>query len=100
MTGMETPKEFVERLGSIACQSQFEVCAMEYYRDMDSKNSKAQEAIKLYLEGRQEETREYRVTLIVEAYFEAEDNEDAELQFWDTFHNNPKDLNWEVISEE
>ena len=48
----------------------------------------------------QEETREYRVTLIVEAYFEAEDNEDAEMQFWDTFHNNPKDLNWEVISEE
>ncbi len=48
----------------------------------------------------QEETREYRGTLVVEAYFEAEDNEDAELQFWDTFHNNPKDLNWEVISEE
>lgn len=46
----------------------------------------------------QEETRKYKVTLIVEAYFEAEDNEDAELQFWDTFHNSRKDLNWEVVS--
>lgn len=50
---METPLEFFERLGTMT-QSQYEVCAIEYYRDMSSENSKAQEAIDIYIESREE----------------------------------------------
>lgn len=45
---METPQQFFERLGTMANKSQYEVCAIEYYRDMDNDDSKAQEAIDIY----------------------------------------------------
>ena len=45
---METPQQFFERLGTMANRSQYEVCAIEYYRDMDSDDSKAQQAIDIY----------------------------------------------------
>lgn len=46
----------------------------------------------------QNQTREYMVKLSVIAYFEAENNHEAELQFWDTFHYNSKDLDFNVVS--
>ena len=42
----------------------------------------------------------FRVTLIVEQSQEAETHEDAELLFWDTYHNDSKSLNFEIITEE
>ena len=51
---METPEEFFERLGTMANRSQYEVCAIEYYRDMDDENSNAMKAIEIYLRARGE----------------------------------------------
>lgn len=42
----------------------------------------------------------FRVTLIVEHHIDAEDHEEAEMLFWDAYHNDKNSVKWELVTEE